>query len=62
MEHLRRVIQEIEFSVAACREFMEGNVLDAIIIVFTRNQKKITKIKEFKEALRIFQAETGYAP
>lgn len=41
---------------------MEGNVLDALIIVFKRNQKKITKVKEFKEAVRIFQAEMGYAP
>jgi hypothetical protein len=54
IEHLTRVIQEIDYSVSACREFMAGNILDAIIIVFKRSQKKITKIKEFKEALRIF--------
>lgn len=47
---------------ASCKECVEGNVLDALIIVFKRNQKKITKVKEFKEAVRIFQAEMGYAP
>lgn len=41
---------------------MEGNVLEAIIVVFKRNQKKITKWKEYKEALRVFEFETGCAP
>ena len=47
---------------AACREFMDGSTLEAITIVFQRSQKKITKAKEFRAALRIFEAEAGYAP
>jgi hypothetical protein len=62
INHLARIIEEIDYSVAACRQFLQGNVLDAIIVVFKRSQKKITKVKEFKEALRIFQRETGSEP
>jgi len=62
IEHLRRVIQEVEFSVAACREFIEGNTLEAITICYQRSQEKIIKVKVFKAALNIFEAEAGYAP
>ena len=48
INHLGRIIEEIDYSIAACEAFILGNVMDAIIIVFKRSQKKITKIKEFK--------------
>ena len=59
INHLTRIIEEIDFSIAACQEFMQGNIFSAITIVFKRNQRKITKMKEFKEALNIYERVTG---
>lgn len=61
INHLARIIEEIDFSIAACEEFMQGNTFQAITIVFKRGQRRITKIKEFKEALSIFERVTGSA-
>ena len=58
---MARIMEEIDFSIAACDEFMQGNIFNAITIVFKRSQRRITKLKEFKEALNIYQRETGSA-
>lgn len=46
-KHLYRVIDEIKYSVLACRAFMEGKIRESITIVYKRDQKKISKMKEF---------------
>ena len=46
----------------ACRAFIEGKVLQALATVYYRGQKKLSKRKEFIEALDIFQNITGQAP
>lgn len=57
--HLRRVIEEVEYSVKACHEFTEGNIMEALVVVYKRGQGRITKIKEFDRAISIFEEVTG---
>jgi hypothetical protein len=48
--------------VKACEQFVEGNVLEAMVIVYKRNQERISKAKDFERAMYIFKDVTGHLP
>ena len=58
-EHLKRLIDEINYSVEACWKFVRGEEYEAMLTVYCRGQPKLTKKKEFSEALHIFRQVTG---